>query len=300
MIVTPKKVYLDFAIWIDFAEGRRDDRAFFALVDQGAIVPVLSFMHLLEMNVAEARDPVRRPGLVVARYFDRVLGPRRNNLLWVRAREFVRHDEIVFEAMRCSDLPTSHAAFEPFAGRLHEVLGEGAFDPNRSAIDSPSFVDMLGLSLANTPYGPYIAERAHEPARRRALRANRGHFKKLRIDRTEVIERWVVPELVRVRGLDPRVVRDRFDIARCPILSFVIAYNNGMNVSDSGERPSDVEDGFHLGGVAYADIAFIDKNVVDALRRGGLARTRLPRRIGDFDAWLAQENADGIASINGP
>lgn len=292
MIIAPKKVYLDFAIWVDFAEGRKDDRAFFGLVDHGAIVPVLSFMHLLEMNVAEARDPVRRPGLVVARYFDRVLAPRRNMLLWVRARELVRHDEIVFEAMRCSDLPTAYAAFQPFAGRLHEVLGEGAFDPNRSAIDSLSFVDMLGLSLANTPYGPYIAERAREPARRRALRANRGRFKKLRIDRTEIIERWVVPELVRVRGLDPRVVRDRFEIARCPILRFVIAYNNGMNVSDSGERPSDVEDGFHLGGVAYADVAFLDKNVVDALRRGGLPIPQLPRRIGTFDAWLKHEQSN--------
>jgi len=279
-IALPSRAYFDHALWIELAEGRLVDEPLRTAISRAELIPVLSTIHLIEMITAERKSP--GSGVRVAQYLDRLLGGPSKPRRLVRQMDDLSRDQIRTEIDRCLDRPRSPTP-DPFAHDFSEILPDAGGDP--ASIDNMSMVEMVAVAAEQVPMQKYLADRRTLPEQRRYVRRVRAENR--RIERDEIIEKWVVPEFPGEPDDDAlAVLRVDFDLARCPVLKIDIAYHNGWNLASAGEDESDMEDQFHLVGAAHSDLAFVDRRVRAALDRGRY--DPLPSRNGKFPRWLEQ------------
>ena len=81
-----------------------------------------------------------------------------------------------------------------------------------------------------------------------------------------------------------RKFAESVDLTKCPAFHANWAFHEGANLDPTSARKSDIPDLWHRTGVAYCDVAFVDKRTVEVLRKG--AYDKLPQRNSEFPGWV--------------
>ena len=277
--------YLDTANWYDLAEGRVAAEKFALAVKNGSVIPVLSFIHLMEFvgRRKQYRDKVTS-------YLDHINGD--GTIKWIKV-----HPAIAQAELRNAFLKHNGLTGEPisvFADSLVDVL-----TPQIPGLDK---VDARTYSVAKIV--ETLSSR-QELQRHKSLRetnpvANiarlRGPKRQMKLPLREVnYVQNSVADMPRVIVTPARITLDVTPSKRsellnhltwsdCPAIALRVAAMDGWSLTTGGNAPSDVEDIFHLAALAYCDVVFADGRTCAVLSRG--KAFKLPRPNSEFPRWL--------------
>ena len=265
------KVYLDTANWIDLAERNYGDVEFEQAVSAGKVVPILSYIHLLEL-ARQQEDSWRG----VSKYIDRVRSMGKT--LWTQLRPAIEQAEVAAAFVRfCGGKPPK---IQPFRDSLVETLPDLPNEPVTEDLKSESVESQVERVSRHQAYSrDYLNARDLEFAELRRCELSEPRKRVL----------LYVPECLPASGIfvggETRgEFAEKVDIMELPAFSMSAAYNQGISQMQSSQS-SDFEDNLHLAGMAYCDVSFADRRTCEALKQG---KSRiLPTRNGQFRQWLA-------------
>lgn len=281
-----KTVYLDFANWIDLARGNVDKTKFEKAVSKGLITPVLSFTHLLETANSG------RSWLDVARYFDHINSIK--PIRWLQGLMTV----MKLEAKTCYEswLSGNTIKVSPFGDTLVDVLEHRHLISWVNTLEARTYtiqqtVDILKRSPT---LREYRITRQSYPSWRQRLSKNRYLYRQPRFSLNEK-SHWLINLLPTIIELSNGLLypvtfesKENFgeaiDFSLCPAFVTKLAFDEGLTLDPEGTLASAIDDTFHLVGVAYSNVAFVDKQTLDILRKGHLKH--LPCKNAYFLEWL--------------
>lgn len=276
-------VYLDTANWYDLIERTVARGNFEKAIQSGHIVPVLSYIHIIEFGKRAAADRRR-----VTEYLDslQALGEIR----WIKGLPQVTKEEVENALLASIGMPSSR--------------------PNPFAKD---FVDSLSVKLpwydaaeARTfTIGRIVEEFSSLPKRDDYERLRREHavfdIEKLRIlkkdspqntlvDAAECATFYLHKHVVTPHNIQITITPDiltnfkkTFDLSLCPALQTKLRFFEGWSKSTGGELPSMMEDLFHLVALPYCHVTFVDGGTWEALKKGKSPVMLKPTR--EFMTW---------------
>ena len=283
--VPAKTAYLDTANWIDLANGGPIADHFERAVGGGRIVPVLSITHLIEL--ARIENASRRTH--ISEYMTRIDAIGR--LMWIhyepRLLEVVACFRDIYD--NASELPT--VLFNTFFDTL--------FTPEIGMIvedDIPRTISDFTEVMRGTNgfMGLFHNYRKTYPHDRQAVanvQQTRGSLRSTNRELRLWIASWL-PSVVELPSgaaipIDSELraeFANRLNPDRCPAFLVDWAFHKGATLDPSSAHANDIADNFHLGGVAYCDVAFVDRGTAEKLRKGRYSN--LPRTNGDFPEWI--------------
>ena len=281
------KIYPDHANWIGLARGSENQAAFEDLIRVGHKA-VLSFPQVLELaNTPEAA------AADTAQYMDRIA--QMGGTIWIRGLRQLKKREAIaaFETW----LTGTRIFVEPFASTFSDALAGQVSWENIEETRTYSVERISKLLRRNEALPDHKKLRTFYPKAQAAVGALRRGRRQLRFSDLEK-RRWIaseIPDHIELKsGLQIDVSPERkaefaatVDMSTCPAFRATFAAYEGRNLSGSVGKPSDVEDLLHVVGPAYCDVAFVDKQTYHVLATGGFFP--LPKRNGDFSAWLKDE-----------
>ena len=281
----PKTVYLDSANWFNLVEGSADKERFGLAVKNGSVVPVVSFIHVLEFGNRD--EPYRS---CATAYVDSInsLSP----ILWIRGLPAIVEAEVrnaFLSAMGFPPVPVN-----PFMEHLVDALEVRLPWFDRTEARTCSFSEIVKLSASLKSRPGYHAFRKSSPvfdmSRLRALRKmnHTGYVvEDIQEYAANVLGNHVETSSGIVMDVTPELrkqFKQNFSLAHCPAFSHKLAFFDGWSQSSGGEEPSMFEDLFHLVALGYCDEVFVDKGTWEALKKGKAARQPLANR--EFKDWL--------------
>ena len=283
------KVYLDSANWFDLADGKVSQEKFKTGVKNGLIVPVLSFIHVLEFGNRE--EPYRSR---VTAYVDAInaITP----ILWIRGLPAVVKSEV--ENILLSSMGISPVPINPFLEHLVDSLEAKIPWFERAEARTYSISRIVQESVSTDSRSRYQSFRTSSPMfdiqSLRALKQRNSHHP-LVPDVPEYAADYLGKRVTTPSGLTIEVTpenRERFkrnfSLSTCPALSAKLTFFEGWSLSSGGEAPSMFEDLFHLVALAYCDVVFVDGQTWEALKKGKMLKLPLAHR--DFKGWLEKSS----------
>jgi hypothetical protein len=250
----PLRVYFDTANYQSIAGNPSTNslhEKFDRCVGQGIVVPVLSFLHVIEIATKAAGH---KESLV------RLLAPLvdGHRVLWVRGTGDIRRREYRHAAANQGDgvLPGEIA----FGGRWSDVTERNVGPALLRRAQQPlrALVDAIGASTVER-YVAVTRGWVNASAHSRARRSTRPHGIR-RYFGAEIVGRAMsyAPKDLAAYSLMSVVSTPRwFD--RLPALRLSLAYEEGNDNSEVRIEQGDTEDAYHLGSAVYSDIGFIDR-----------------------------------------
>jgi len=277
------RVYLDTAQWIDLAEGKLDRRSFEAPLEARVVRPTLSSVHVMELARQEPESRRR-----VAEYMDEVR--QRLGVGWIRGPHSLARMEVRSAYFAWAGM--AQRPLDPFVENLVDSLDLETDWFDRAMGEGVSIGRSVEQAAEIRSERPEHEEtRQRVPLMKKQVRESRGRFRRLLVTDTLAL---VNSHLPRTLETDCRLQisiteddRQRFltemSISSCPTLALRLALHEGW-IMGKDDRPSDYEDYGHLGGIAYCDVAFADRQTCEALRVG--RATIRPKRNGEFPEWV--------------
>lgn len=281
-----KTVYLDFANWIDLARGKENQIKFEKVISEKSIMPVLSLTHLLETANSG------KSWLKIAQYLDHINSIK--PIRWLQGLMTV----IKLEAKTYYEswLSGNTIKVSPFGDTLVDVL------EHRHLMSWVNTIIARTYSIQETIYmlrgSPVLQEyritRQSYPSWRQRISKNRRLYRRPRFSSNEK-KRWLInllPKVIKLSNglLYPVTLESKknfgeaIDFSLCPAFVTKLAFDEGLTLNPEGTLASAVDDTFHLVGVAYCNVVFVDKRTWNALKIGGLEF--LPRKNSNFSEWL--------------
>lgn len=279
--------YLDTANWYELAEGRVPTEKFELAVKNGSVIPVLSFIHLMEF--ASRGEKHRNK---VTNYIDHVnaLAP----IKWIKVLPAIAQAELANAFLRYHGLIPQ--PIQVFASSLTDSLPAEIPGLDKAEARTYSMTKVVEILCGQERY------KAHRSFRRTNAVKHIAHLRRLRRESkvplspkgADYVQNLVsdMPSLVcTAAGLIVEVTPERrrrfveqLQWEDCPVSALRVAAMVGWSMTSGGEAPSDFEDIFHLAALAYCDVAFADKRTCDALRKG--KAFKIPLLNSKFQSWL--------------
>ena len=281
-----RTAYLDMANWLDLAEQRVNPTPLEKAIAERRIVTVLSLPHLLEI-ASNDNDAGRER---VAHYMDSIasIAP----LTWIKNL----YDVMRLEAIASfSEVNGGAWDFPPvFFDSFHETLPD--YDPKTVMFVGEGMprciLEMIHVLPIIDQFKEYLSDCLGYPELRNRLSSIRKERGRMRFDHSELRSSLahLLPGSVEmpsrmVVAVDSDL-RQRFsrsaNLDRCHAFRANWAYHEGANLDPAGACRSDIGDLWHLAGVAYCDVAFVDKRTAETLRKGEY--DKMPKRNSEFSS----------------
>lgn len=287
-----KTVYLDYANWIYLERNINVRSVFLNAIQNNTITPILSFIHILE--IAQSGQKSRNSMISFLENIE-----SSNKLLWIRGLTSIVNEEI-YTYFKAWITKSSITPIIPFTKSLVEAL-EGSKNmlwTNISVVKHypiSKHVDNIFKTGQLEGHRKTRITYASKSLFLSDLRRSRG----LKGLTEEEKIKWIislVPNTITLSsGLICHVTEEeknefarQFNYNYCPAFSTKLAFYDGRNIIGEGAKESEVEDHFHLVGIAYCDQSFVDGSTYELLKQGGLKV--LPNRNSDFKKWVSSLN----------
>lgn len=282
-------VYLDTALWNDLAEGRVDGSRFEQAISERRVVPVLSFIHLMEFAQTDPR--YRR---AVTDYIDRVTAG--SQPLWIKPLPPIAKAELTHAFLRFIGIDSG--PIEIFTHALVDAL-----TADMPGLDKAEARTYNVTRLVEVMSG-LVKFKRHQWYRKIIVVSQIAKLQYLRFkSRSDISPRdteyvgniltdlpgyLTTPNGVRIEMLSE--IREKFlsqlRWENCPAVSLRVAMMRGLALKGGRGVPSDFEDLFHVcPPLAYCDVTFGDKKTYVAIERG--CGFKLPRKNGEFAVWAS-------------
>jgi len=262
-VMSSLKVYLDSANWFDLAEGKASKENFELGVKMGLVVPVLSFVHVLEFGNRE--EPYRSHATA---YIDSINAI--NPILWIRGLPAVVKAEV--ENILLSSMGVSPVSVNPFVEHLVDSLEASIPWLERAEARTYSISKIVQESASTDSRSRYQNFRTSSPMFNiqslRELKQKHSHCP-LVPDVPEYAADYLGKKVTTPSGLTIEVTPEskecfkrNFSLSACPAFSSKLTFFEGWSLSSGGEAPSMFEDLFHLVALAYCDVVFVDGQIL--------------------------------------
>jgi hypothetical protein len=285
-LIRPTRVYFDTANLQDLAAESSASTlrtAFHRVIDKGVLLPVVSFIHLIEIankpdhireNMLRLLDPIARDrrllwvrcgGPVLDHEFRRALSHEGNGRL-PPADMFSMDIGRVLRAKRTVACAGSESPLREMIGTLLDpIVGQAVMKKHRAAVDHglaalADFKKRRKLSAASNPR--FSTDHKHAIILSRAAASG---------------------AMAGLPGSDPGV---RLDVSRMPAHEVWIGFEEGAVRGSQAIDDTDMEDRWHLPSAVYADVFFCDKRIYERLRVAGTLPPHA-RRNSEFPTYLA-------------
>lgn len=281
-------VYLDTANWYDLVEDDTLFTCFESAIVRGQIIPVLSFVHLLEFG--RRTQPYRGR---VTESIDAIASIK--GLLWLRDEKAVACAEMQIALLKWMGLgsPPIRVFCEHFADAYN--LPKASLE---MVADKTSSMSQIMETICGLPrYDTFITRRRKTDTSEGFSRLREAYQESGRLPVPKAIESVKkcladVPEVIRTpAGIKINVTPgmraeflDSLKWEEIPSIWLRVSAMVGWSVTDGGDSPSEIEDLFHLVAIAYCNKAFADKRTISALKTG--RAYRLPTPNSEFASWL--------------
>lgn len=285
----PLTVYLDTALWYDLADGNVPAKPFESAIHKEIILPVFSFIHLIEFAQCEVTSRNR-----VTSYIDSLVPPGRAR--WIKTLPVVAEEELIKSFLTFQGM--TPGPINVFADSLVDTLKstvQGLDRAEARTYDMTSLVAIMNGIPQFRRHQRFRATRAlWDIVQLQFQRAREGrstdpfHSEYVQNTLADMPRRIVTPAGLLI-DVTPALRGDfirqlRWD--EIPAITLRIALMNGWSLGLGGAKASDFEDLFHIAtAIAYCDVAFSDRRVYAALQKGGAAK--LPKRNSEFPTWCA-------------
>ncbi len=284
-MVPAKTAYLDTANWIDLANGGPVADHFERAVGGGRIVLVLSITHLIEL--ARIENASRR--VHISEYMDRI--DTIGSVIWIHYEPRLLEVVACFRDIYGSDSELPTVLFDTFFETLlnpeiEKIVGN---DIPRTISDFTEVMRSTNgfMDRFHNYRGIYPRDRQAVAKAQQTRGSLRSTDRQLRL----WIASWL-PSVVELPSgtaipIDSELRAEfasRLNPDRCPAFLVDWAFHEGATLDPSSAHANDIADNFHLGGVAYCDVAFVDRGTAEKLRKGRYSN--LPRTNGDFPEWI--------------
>jgi|CXWL01.1.fsa_nt_gi hypothetical protein len=283
-------LYLDTANWYDLVEDKVSFRYLEPAISSGRIIPVLSCIHLLEFGLRT--QPYRAQ---VTGFIDKVAAL--GGLLWIRDERTVARAELKKAFMEWMGLCAP--PIEVFCARFADAYGLS--NPSSEMVDAEMIsVSKIVERLCDLPryHSSFVTQKGTRTSKgisglRDAYQENGrlpapkaiDSVKNFLVDMPTVIHTSAGIEVEVTAGMRAEFLNAlTWEKIRSTWLR--VSAMVGWSMTSGGDSPSDVEDLFHLVGVAYCDKAFADKRTLDALSKG--KAYKLPALNSEFVSWLEE------------
>ena len=281
------KVYLDYANWISLSRDPQQFYYFERAIRNELIQPVISFTHIIEIanSGVIAKDEM-------ACFLDRVNDIK--PLIWIKGLSQVIRLEILAQYKSwLLKIPVS--AINPFGASLVDVLSNQEiylFDKDVARRYSiKEIVDLVGQMEGFSSHKKFKGEYPCKVKWVSEIRKNRKQVK----FKPEEVKNWIIsllPDsfespggiLSKISPENKIKFADEIDLKACPAFMAKISFYEGQNSSPEGVKSSSIADHFHLVGVSYCNISFVDKYTYSLLKNGNVEN--LPYKNGQFKDWV--------------
>ena len=267
--------YFDTYHWNRLAAGKLDADLFKDAVRQDKIVPVLSFIHMLEFALRKPEST----RAIVATFIDEII--ELGTVKWIHLRGSIETAEYRNEFSRFMGWPIPN--IQVLENTLTDVMPH-ELDREKEASwrQEPIVVQLENLYKSKARRDGYLEFRQKEHPSQITGTLAEPWQRALGL----VGDSILMPD-GRIRPMTQRVAlefRDSLNLQRCPSAQLSYAYNTQWIKNPPAVKESDFEDLLHLAGVAYCDIAFADARTCELLNQGKI--TPLPKRNGEFKDWV--------------
>jgi hypothetical protein len=281
------KIYLDTAIWYDLAEDRLHAPAFEAAVSSGQVIPVFSFIHLMEFALSKGNSYQK-----VIRYIEKLR--RDNRCCWIRTLPVVAELELRQQILRsCGIKPQPFSVFtDTFVDTLNQTV-RGLERAEARNYDMATIVSNLAGIEAFHGYQESRRTGAlmdiFEPQFTRARSglstppSRSEYFQAILADMPDNVttDGGLILEITPQRKEE---ILQSLQWDQLPAISLRLALTNGWSQMGNHRKVSDFGDLFHIAPpLAYCDVTFTDRRAYAALEKG--KAFKLPKRNGEFLTW---------------
>ena len=285
-----KTVYLDSAHWFDLTDCKLSRERFETAIKMELIVPVISFIHLLE--ICNREESFRSS---VASYIDHIACL--TSIRWIKGLPSVAKTEVENSFLKANGVtPTPVSPLvEHFVDTLETKLPWFSREEARYRTVS-RIVEDLSSTHEKKRYGKFRElSPVFDIKKLRVLRSGKKSaclVADMPMYAADYLGKSVTtPNGIRISVTHGSLERfkETFSLSECPAFATKIANFEGWSRSSGGEEASMFEDLFHLVALAYCDITFVDGRTWEALKKGrnaGVPLTKMPLRNGKFASWL--------------
>jgi hypothetical protein len=278
-------VYCDSANWYDLSDRKVSADKFESAVIDHRIVPVLSFIHLLEF--AKRSQPYRTE---VSTFIDRLI--RLGEVRWIKSLPGVADAEVRNAFLRGLGINTSpiNAFAKSFIDTQEGSMPWG-YKESARLLSVEECVNLLADPEKFKKYRAFIeAQPTSDIARLRQLkRDNPGAplVKYFPLFLGDMLGKQLeTPKgiLIKLTSEQINQFSEQLDLNQTPAFSLLLAFFEGWSLTSGGEDVSNFEDLFHLVALAYCDVTFADKRTCDALSK--VKACKIPSLNSSFESWV--------------